>query len=101
MRSWLLPSVLSAVLLVGPAVAAPEPAIPELLKRADQYAVVALGQNHWSQARGRFYQSLVRTPGFAERFNTILLECGNSRYQATLDRYMNGEEVTYQEISHV
>ena len=101
MRSWLFPSVLSAVMLVEPALAAPEPAIPALLKRADQYAVVALGENHWSQAKGRFYQSLVRTPGFAEHFNTIVLECGNSRYQATLDRYINGEEVSYQEISHV
>jgi hypothetical protein len=43
----------------------------------------------------------VRTSGFADHFNTIALECGSSRYQATLDRYTNGEDVSYEQISQV
>lgn len=106
-RVWILLLIvllaLSAALYVtlGVEEAAPEPAIPALFKLSEQYPVVALGESHWSQAAGEFYQALVRSPGFAAHFNTIVLECGDSRYQATLDRYMNGEDVSFEEISHV
>jgi hypothetical protein len=101
MRPQVIWTAVAALWMALPAFAAPEPAIPALFRLADQYPVVTLGESHWSQAKGRFYQSLVRTSGFADHFNTIVLECGSSRYQATLDRYMNGEDVSYEEIRHV
>ncbi len=106
-RVWILLCVLSLALsatlyvTLGVEEAAPEPAIPALLKVSEQYPVVALGESHWSQAAGKFYQALVRSPGFAGHFNTMVLESGNSRYQATLDRYINGEEVSFDQISQV
>ena len=97
----------AAVLLLGMKLrfgngpAQPVPAIPALLQAFDKYPVVALGEGHWSRQAGDFYVALVRTPGFAERVNVVVLECANSLYQPLLDRYMNGEEVGPQELSQV
>lgn len=83
----------------GPA--RPVPAIPALVRAFDKYPVVALGEDHWSRQAGEFYLTLVRTPGFADQANAVVLECGNSLYQPVLDRYMNGEEVAPQGLSQV
>lgn len=106
-RFWSLLFVLlfglSAIfyLTLGIEEAASEPAVPALLKLSEQYPVIALGESHWSRPAGDFYRTLVSTPGFADHINTVVLECGNSRFQATLDRYINGEDVSSEEISHV
>jgi hypothetical protein len=106
-RFWILLACLvfavTAALYVtlGSEQAAAEPAIPAVLKLSGQYPVIELGEGHWSRPAGDFYQALVRAPGFAEHINTIVLECGNSRYQATLDRYINGEDISFDEISHL
>jgi len=94
---------LSASLYVtlGTEEAAPEPAIPALLKISDQYPIIALGESHSSRQAGNFYQALVRSPGFPDHINAVVLECADSRYQATLDRYIEGEDVSFEEISHV
>jgi hypothetical protein len=79
----------------------PQPAIPALLNLFDKYPIVALGEYHWVRSAGNFYISLVRTPGFADHVNTIVLECGNSLYQPILDRYINGEDVPFEQLSQV
>lgn len=78
-----------------------EAAIPAVLRAFDRYSVVALGEMHWSRAAGDFYLSLVRDPEFSRHVNTVVLECGNSRYQQVLDRYINGEKVPADQISRV
>lgn len=88
-------------LVFGASEAEPEPAIPALLKAFESYAVVAVGESHWSRPAGEFYLALVRSPGFADHVNAVVLECGNSRYQSILDRYMEGEDVPYSELSQV
>jgi len=60
-----------------------------------------LGESHWSRASGEFYLSLVRAPEFSDRVNTVVLECGSSQYQPVLDRYMNGEDVPFEQLSQV
>src|SRR5438270_12988714 len=79
----------------------PGPAVPAVLRLFDRYSMVALGEMHWSRAAGEFYLSLVRNPEFARRVNTLVLECGNSRYQQVLDRYINGGDVPADQISRV
>jgi hypothetical protein len=81
--------------------ASPQPAIPALLGVFDRYQVVALGETHWSRPQGDFYISLIRSPGFADRVNDIVLECANPFYQTILDRYVDGEDVPFAEISQV
>lgn len=87
--------------IFGASEAAPEPAIPALLRAFDNYSIVALGESHWSRPSGEFYLALVRAHGFSNHVNAVVLECGNSRYQPILDRYMDGQDVPYSELSQV
>jgi hypothetical protein len=79
----------------------PRPALPQLLDTLDRYPVVLLGEDHWRREAGEFYISLVTNPEFPQHANTLVLECGNSLYQPVLDRYENGEDVPFAEISQV
>jgi hypothetical protein len=79
----------------------PQPAITALLAVFDRYPIVALAETHWSRPQGDFYVSLIRAPGFSGRVNDIVLECANPLYQPILDRYMNGEDVPFAQISQV
>ncbi len=45
--------------------------------------------------------TLIRTPEFAQKVNDIVVECGNTRYQPLLDRYIAGEEVAFTEVQKV
>jgi len=67
----------------------------------DRYPVVLLGEDHWRREAGAFYISLVTNPEFPQHANTLVLECGNSLDQPVLDRYENGEDVPFAEISQV
>ena len=88
---------------VAPALSqpAPQPALPAVLGLFDRYPLVILAEEHWKRALGDFYVSLVRHPDFPKQAGTLVLECGNSLYQPILDRYENGEDVPFEQISQV
>ena len=48
-----------------------------------------------------FILSLNRNPAFSDKVNDIEVECGNSLYQPTLDRYIAGEDVPFTEVRKV
>lgn len=75
----------------------PEPAIQAILAAFDTYEVVAMPEAHDQKDLDDFILSLIRTPGFADKVNDIEVECGNSLYQAILDRYIGGEDVPFTE----
>lgn len=79
----------------------PEPAVQAILAAFDKYEVVAMPAAHGMQDLDDFILSLVRNPAFAEKVNDIEVECGNSLYQATLDRYIAGEGVPFTEARKV
>jgi hypothetical protein len=79
----------------------PEPAIQGILAAFDRYEVVAMPEAHDQKDLNDFILSLIRTPGFAEKVNDIEVECGNSLYQATLDRYIAGQDVPFTEARKV
>src|SRR5688500_1081875 len=58
-----------------------------------QYPIVAIGDAHGNRKGEAFHVALVRDPRFLALVGDILLESGNARYQADLDRYVRGEEV--------
>jgi hypothetical protein len=114
--SWirfLLSAIIQAVIVlrvlmfltfaVAPALSqpAPQPALPAVLGLFDRYPLVILAEEHWKRALGDFYISLVRHPDFPKQAGTLVLECGNSLYQPILDRYENGEDVPFEQISQV
>jgi len=79
----------------------PEPAIPAILAAFDRYDVVAVEAGHGGKEVDDFLLTLIRDPGFAAEVNDIAVECGNSRDQALLDRYIAGEDVAFAEVRKV
>lgn len=66
-----------------------------------KYNIVALDEPHWDEVASQFRIDLVHQPGFASTVNEIVFECGNSRYQKVLDRYISGAELPSEEIAVV
>ena len=73
-----------------------------LISAFDQADIVALGEAH-----GRFRQesdlriALVRNPDFAKKVRSIVVEFASITEQATLDRYIRGENVSPVELEQV
>src|SRR5215472_17424881 len=72
-----------------------------VLEAFKKYNIVALDEPHWDQVASGFRIELVHRPGFADNVNDIVFECGNSRYQKVLDRYISGGETSHEEIAAV
>lgn len=81
--------------------AVPEPAIPAVLAAFDRYDVVAINAGHGRKDLDDFLLALVRDPRFPDRVNDIAVECGNSRHQPVLDRYIAGLDVPFTEVRKV
>jgi hypothetical protein len=77
------------------------PALPAILAAFDKYEVVGMSAAHGLKDLDDFILLLVRNPRFPEKVNDIVVECGNSRYQSVLDRYIAGENVTFGEVQKV
>lgn len=73
----------------------PQPvnAIPAIIAAFDTFRVVAIGDLHNTRDLNDFVLSLVRHPAFPNAVNDIVVEGNNSLLQATLDRYIAGEDL--------
>jgi hypothetical protein len=82
---------------------APQPvgAIAGVLKAFYRYPLVALSESHGVVEQAEFIAELIRHPEFAKTVNDIVLEAGNALHQSTIDRYVNGEEVSLDELRKV
>ena len=60
--------------------------------------LVMFGEVHDSEQEYDWLCKLVKTPGFSDRVDEIVVEFGNARYQRTVDRYVAGEDVTFDEV---
>jgi hypothetical protein len=72
-----------------------------LLAVFDTHPLVALGEWHDSKQDRELKIDLLRQPGFADKVQNIVLECGNSLYQDTLDRYVKGKDIPREQIQRV
>jgi hypothetical protein len=79
----------------------PEAAIPAIVAAFDKYEVVGMSEAHGLKDADDFVFTLIRTPAFVEKVNDLVVECGNSLYQPTLDRYITGEDVPFAEVRKV
>jgi hypothetical protein len=81
---------------------APREAVPAVLDLFEQYSIVALSEGpHNNQKGHEFRLALVRDPRFGRLVNDVVVEFGNSRYQAVMDRFTAGEDVPYRELRQV
>lgn len=76
----------------------PAPAIEFVLAAFDKYDVVAIAESHGNATEHRFLQALISHPELPKRVNDIVIEFGNSLYQETLDRYILGADVPFEEL---
>jgi hypothetical protein len=76
-------------------------AIAGILSAFDSYPIVAIGDNHNVQQLGDFYIQIIQQPEFAQKVRNIVFEYGNAFYQDVIDRYVNGEDVPFEELQRV
>jgi hypothetical protein len=101
-----MPRFVLILLLTGALYGAPKPAVPAdpatvILDAFRTHQLVALAEGqHWNEQGHAFRMSLIRDPRFAKVVNDIVVESGNSRYQAVMDRFIAGEDVPYDELRH-
>jgi hypothetical protein len=74
------------------------PPIETILSIFDHYPLVAIGDVHWHEETLDFISRLVRDPAFCDKAHDIVVEFGNARYQAVMDRYIAGEEVAMEDL---
>ena len=65
------------------------------------FEVVALPAAHGQKDIDDLILNLIRDPRFATSVNDIVVQCGNSRLQPLLDRYIAGEDVAFTDVEHV
>jgi hypothetical protein len=75
----------------------PRPAIAAIVDAFMSHDLVTLPHGH-TRHDHEFLRSLVTAPGFLRTVDDILVEFGNARYQADVDRYVRGEDVTLAQI---
>jgi hypothetical protein len=104
------PARRSIPILGAPDVPAPHPkgsdprpgdAETTILAAFDKYEVVGISAAHGNKDLDDFLLHLIRNPAFPGKVNAIAVECGNSLYQPTLDRYIAGADVPLSEIRQV
>jgi hypothetical protein len=81
----------------------PKPADAEIaiLAAFDKYEVVGISAAHGNKDLDDFLLHLIRNPSFPGKVNVVAVECGNSLYQPTLDRYIAGADVPLSEVRQV
>jgi len=87
----------------NPKGADPKPADAErtLLTEFDKYEVVGMSAAHGNKDLDDFILHLIRNPDLPGKIKVIAVECGNSLYQPTLDRYIAGEDISLSEVRKV
>jgi hypothetical protein len=95
------------VLLGFSVAAAQQPAKPAdptttILDAFRKHPIVTLGEGqHWNLQGHAYRLSLIRDPRLLTAVDNIVVEFGSARYQHVIDRYVEGGEVSYDELRHV
>jgi hypothetical protein len=86
-----------------PVTAVPQPPVAGLVDAFRDHAIVALteGAEHGDLRGHDFRVSLVKDPRFTETVNDIVVEFGNARYQDVIDRFVAGEDISYDVLRQV
>ena len=109
MRHFALPAVIVA-LAIAACTSSPhakqgrdvtwQPATDLVLSAFARYPLVALseGAGHGQLETLDFFSALIRDRRFARTVRNLVVEFGNARYQAVLDRYIAGDSVTRDQL---
>lgn len=84
-----------------PPLSTASPAIEGVLAAFQNSPLVGMSDDHAFAQEEDFYVSLISDPRFAKQIQNVVVEFGNASQQRTLDRYVNGEDVSYVELRRV
>jgi hypothetical protein len=76
----------------------PENAVKAMMGLFQSHDIVMFGEVHDNKQEYEWLCNLVKSPGFADHADDIVVEFGNARYQQIVDRYVAGEDVPYAEV---
>ena len=100
----ILPAALLVLLFVLPSAGSAQAAkaldpVSGIIDAFKTHVIVALGEgDHGNEQGAAFRTKLYRDPRFQAAVNDIVVESGNGRYQAMMDRYISGEAVPEKEL---
>jgi hypothetical protein len=80
------------------AVPKPEDATRAMIRLLGHHDIVLFGEMHSSKQEYEWLCKLVKTPGFADHVDDIVVEFGNALYQKRVDRYVAGEDVPFDQV---
>ena len=69
-----------------------------MIRLFQTHDIVMFGEVHNSQQEYEWLCKLVKTPGFSDHVDDIVVEFGNALDQNTVDRYVAGEAVPFDEV---
>jgi hypothetical protein len=72
-----------------------------LISAFDHADIIALGEAHGRKLDSDLRIAVVRHPDFAKKVRSIVVEFGSTSEQATLDRYIRGENVSAAQLAQV
>ncbi|HLJ48073.1 MAG TPA: hypothetical protein VKU01_18785 [Bryobacteraceae bacterium] len=75
----------------------PQPANAAVIRAFDTHNIVMFGEWHACTQEHEWLRAFVSTPEFADRVDDIVVEFGNSLYQKSIDRYITGEAVPFEQ----
>jgi hypothetical protein len=76
----------------------PEDATRAMIRLFDYHDIVMFGEIHSSKQEYEWLCKLVKTPGFADHVDDIVVEFGNALYQKDVDRYLAGNDVPFEQV---
>lgn len=91
-------TALSHAQAAGVRPATPLEPIGAIVEAFRTHPIVMLGHPHGNEQKYAFQRSLLRDARFTSIVTDIVEECGNSRYQDVMDRFVLGVEVPYAEL---
>jgi hypothetical protein len=82
--------------------ATPVDPIAGILEAFNDHAIVAFSEGpHGNVQAHALLLRLIRDPRFAATVNDIIVECGNARYQRTMDRFIDGRNVSDEQLEEI
>jgi hypothetical protein len=81
--------------------AVPVEPVPAIVEAFRSHPIVTFSDPHGVEQVAAFELSVVRDPRIRGIVNDIVIENGNARYQDVMDRFVRGENVSYQMLRRV
>jgi hypothetical protein len=75
-----------------------ENAARAMIQLFHSHDIVMFGEVHNSEQEYKWLCELVKTAGFSDHVDDIVVEFGNALYQKSVDRYVAGEDIPFDEI---